>query len=75
MDYFVADIARSQMFTSDVIKARNVHSSIRHVIYHSFSHGSAFYIMLNCLVRIENTMYVLCLINKVINKGSNLHNG
>ena len=25
MDYFEADVARSQMFTSDVIKARNVH--------------------------------------------------
>ena len=25
MDYFEADAARSQMFTSDVIKARNVH--------------------------------------------------
>ena len=25
MDYFEADIARSQMFTSDVIKVRNVH--------------------------------------------------
>ena len=24
-DYFEADVARSQMFTSDVIKARNVH--------------------------------------------------
>ena len=26
MDYFEADVARSQMFTSDVIKARNVHA-------------------------------------------------
>ena len=25
MDYFEADVARSQMFTSDVIKARKVH--------------------------------------------------
>ena len=25
MDYFEADVARSQMFTSDVVKARNVH--------------------------------------------------
>ena len=25
MDYFEADVARSQMFTSDVSKARNVH--------------------------------------------------
>ena len=25
MDYFEADVARSQMFTSDVIKARSVH--------------------------------------------------
>ena len=25
MDFFEADVARSQMFTSDVIKARNVH--------------------------------------------------
>ena len=25
MDYFEADVARSQMFTSDVIKAGNVH--------------------------------------------------
>ena len=25
MNYFEADVARSQMFTSDVIKARNVH--------------------------------------------------
>ena len=25
MDYFEADVARSQMFTSDIIKARNVH--------------------------------------------------
>ena len=25
MDYFEADVARSQMFTSDVIKVRNVH--------------------------------------------------
>ena len=25
IDYFVADVARSQMFTSEVIKARNVH--------------------------------------------------
>ena len=25
MDYFKADVARSQMFTSDVIEARNVH--------------------------------------------------
>ena len=25
MDYFEADVARSQMFTSDVIKAQNVH--------------------------------------------------
>ena len=26
MDYFEADVARSQMFTSDVIKARDVHA-------------------------------------------------
>ena len=25
MDYFEADVTRSQMFTSEVIKARNVH--------------------------------------------------
>ena len=25
MDYFEADVARSQMFTSELIKARNVH--------------------------------------------------
>ena len=26
MDYFEADVARSQMFTSDVIKARKMHA-------------------------------------------------
>ena len=25
MDYFEADVAKSQMFTSDIIKARNEH--------------------------------------------------
>ena len=43
MDYFEADVARSQMFTSDVIKARNVMSSVSNVIYHKFSLGAAFY--------------------------------
>ena len=31
------------MFTSDVIKARNVHAEHSNVIYHKFSHGAAFY--------------------------------
>ena len=31
------------MFTSDVIKARNVHVERSNVIYHKFSHGAAFY--------------------------------
>ena len=38
------DVARNQMFTSDVIKARNVYvSSVSNAIYHKFSHGAAFY--------------------------------
>ena len=43
MDYLEADVARSQMFTSDVIKARMCTSSVSNVIYHKFSHGAAFY--------------------------------
>ena len=43
MDYFEADLARSQMFTSDIIKARNVNVECSNVIYHKFSHGAAFY--------------------------------
>ena len=31
------------MFTSDAIKARNVHVELSNVIYHKFSHGAAFY--------------------------------
>ena len=42
-DYFEAYIDRSQMFTSDVIKALTVTSSVSNVIYHKFSHGAAFY--------------------------------
>ena len=52
MDYFEADVARSQMFTCDVIKARNVHIelvsfytaplSIRSM-EKTFLHGAAFY--------------------------------
>ena len=45
MDYFKADVARSQMFTSDVIEARNVHVKLSNVIYHKFSHGAAFYML------------------------------
>ena len=37
MDYFEADVARCQMFTSDVIKARNVQANVSNLIYHKFS--------------------------------------
>ena len=43
MDYFEADVARSQKFTSDVIKAEMCTSSVSNVIYHKLSHGAAFY--------------------------------
>ena len=46
-DFFEAGVARGQMFTSDVIKARDVHemcmSSVSNMIYYKFSHGAAFY--------------------------------
>ena len=46
------------MFTSDVIKARNVHVSISNVIYHKFSHGAAFYTLngKNVNVMLEYTL-------------------
>ena len=43
MDSLEADIARSQMFTTDIIKARNVHVSISNMIYHKFSYGPTSY--------------------------------
>ena len=60
MDYFEADVARSQMFTSDVIKARNVHK---------FSHGAAFYTLnrKNVNAMLESCIYVamLCLFDRL----------
>ena len=70
MDYFEADIAISQMFTSDVIKARNVSN----VIYHKFSHGAAFYtpngksvnVMLECqLMKCYIVRHVVCKITAI----------
>ena len=50
------------MFTSDVIKARNVHVDyLDNVIYHKFSHGAAFYTLngKNVNVMLELFFFVL----------------
>ena len=76
MDYFEADVARSQMFTSYVIKARMYTSSVGNVIYHKFSHDAAFYtlngknvnVMLEYLLSehlaVNKTLYFWWLVSK-----------
>ena len=65
---FEADVARSQMFTSDVIKARNVQQSIRNMIYHKLSHSPAFYMVngKNVYVMLEFDIVLQLLIAAVI---------
>ena len=46
------------MFTSDVIKARNVHIERGNVIYHKFSHGPAYYTLNGKNVNIMFEFYV-----------------
>ena len=43
MDYFEADAARNQMFTSTLSRREMCTSSVSNVIYHKFPHGAAFY--------------------------------
>ena len=43
MDCFEANVARSQMFTFDVIKCEMCTSSVSNVINRKFSHGVDFY--------------------------------
>ena len=43
MDYFKADIARSQMFTSNSSRGKMCTWSISNMVYHKFSHGATSY--------------------------------
>ena len=51
------DVARSQMFTSDVMCT----SSVSNVIYHKFSHDATFYTLngKNFNVMLESSLYML----------------
>ena len=61
MDYFEADVARNQIFTSSS-RRKMCTLSVSNMIYHKFSHGAAFYSGENVNVMLELAVMLLTVI-------------